>query len=177
VILQGKVRIFTHSFRFSNGVVAAEVGTALKKKGSHLQGWRIGEVIGVGLEGEAKDADGFPLEGAKGLLQSVDDVLTLAGVHAEGGAEHGHLASVVCGEAQQSSDVLGQTRAAPADSGIEIMRAYAVIKAYAFGNSSDIGAQLLGQASEFVDERELCDEEGIGGIFDEFGIAGSSGEH
>jgi hypothetical protein len=169
--------MLTHGSWFSNGVVAADVGTALNKKGSHLQGWRIGEVIGVGLEGEAKDADGLPLEGAEGLLQSADDVLTLAGVNAEGGAEQGHLAAVVCGEAQQSSDVLGQTRAAPADSGVEIVRAYAVVKTYAFGNLSDIGAQLLGEAGEFVDERELCDEEGIGGILDEFGIDGSSGEH
>jgi hypothetical protein len=149
--------MFAHSSWFSNGVVAADVGAAVKKKGSHLQGWRIGEVIGVGFEGEAKDADGCPLEGAKSLLQSADDVLTLAGVHAEGGAEQGHVAPVVCGEAHQSSGVLGQTRATPADSGIEIMRAYAVIKTYAFGNPSDISAQLLGEASEFVDERELCD--------------------
>jgi len=169
--------MLTHSSWFSNGVVAAETGTGLNKKGSHLQGWRVGEVIGVGLEGEAKDADGLPLKGAEGLLQPADDVLTLAGVNAEGGAEQGHLAAGVCGEAQQSSNVLGQTRAAPADSGIEIMRAYAVIETHAFGNLSDISAEMLGEAGELVDERELGDEEGIGGIFDEFGIDRSGGVH
>ena len=82
----------------------------------------------------------------------------------------------VTGEGEEGAGVLAEAGSAPAGAGAEIVRANAMVKADAFGHLGNIGAERLGEGGEFVDEGEFGDQEGIGGVFDEFGIDGLGGE-
>ena len=71
--------------------------------------------------------------------------------------------------AHQRQAVLGEARAAIAGAGMEEFAADAAVEADALGDVLHIGADLLAQIGDLVDEGDLGREEGVGGVFDELG--------
>src|SRR3546814_5806742 len=70
---------------------------------------------------------------------------------------------------QQRQRVLGKARAAIARPCMEEFGADAIVEADAARDVLHIGADLLAEIRDFVDEGDLHREKGVGGIFDEFG--------
>ena len=65
--------------------------------------------------------------------------------------------------------ILGKTRAAEARTGLQVVLADAAVLPHAAGDHGDIGADLLAQVGELVDEGDAHGEIAVGGIFDELG--------
>ncbi len=71
----------------------------------------------------------------------------------------------------QCAGILRKTRAAEAGTGMQELRADAVIEADAARDVLDIRAGPLGQIGDFIDEGDLGREERVGGVFDQLGGA------
>ena len=69
----------------------------------------------------------------------------------------------------QREGVLGEARAAEARAGMQEFGADAVVEADAAGDFLDIGADLLAQIGDLVDEGDLGREKRVRGIFDQLG--------
>ena len=71
----------------------------------------------------------------------------------------------------QRQRVLGKARAAIARPGMQELRADAVVEADAARDLLHVGADLLAQIRDLVDEGDLDRQEGVGRIFDQLGRA------
>ena len=71
--------------------------------------------------------------------------------------------------AHQRAAVLGKARAAIAGPGMQEFAADAAVEADAAGHVLHIGADLLAQIGDLVDEGDLGREKGVGRVFDQFG--------
>ena len=72
---------------------------------------------------------------------------------------------------QQRHGVLGEAGAAVARAGVEELAADAVVEADAARHLLHVGAGLLAQVGDLVDEGDLGGEEGVGRVLDELGRA------
>ena len=108
----------------------------------------------------AAGGDDLARHGALALVVDGDDGLDRADRHAE--IEAG---------LQQRQQVLGKAGAAVAGTGVEELRADAVVEADAVRHLLHVGAGLLAQVGDLVDEGDLGGQEGVGGILDELGAA------
>ena len=79
--------------------------------------------------------------------------------------------AVVLRGLDQRQRVLGEARAAVAGAGVQEFRADAVVEADAARDVLDVGADLLAQVGDLVDEGDLGREEGVGGVLDQLGGA------
>ena len=82
----------------------------------------------------------------------------------------------VAGQHLQRADVLGKQRPAVADAGAQEGGADALVEAHPAGDLGDVGADLLADVGDLVDEGDLGREEGVGGELDHLG-AGDVGAH
>ena len=77
-------------------------------------------------------------------------------------------ASASCAGLDQRHRVLGKAGAAVAGPGVQEFRADAVVQADAARDVLDVGADLLAEIGDLVDEGDLGREKGVGRIFDQF---------
>ncbi len=78
---------------------------------------------------------------------------------------------VSCAVLISATRVLGKARAAVARAGVQELAADAVVEADAARDLLHVGADLLAQVGDLVDEGDLGGQERVGGVFDEFGGA------
>ncbi len=71
--------------------------------------------------------------------------------------------------ADERPTVLRKARAAEARTGMQKLAADAAIEADPLGHVLDIGADPFAQIGDLVDKGDLGREEGVGGVFDQFG--------
>ncbi|MNC40026.1 hypothetical protein D3C75_887150 [compost metagenome] len=75
------------------------------------------------------------------------------------------------GAAAQGLQVLGEARAAKTAAGIDEVVADARVRADATAHHFDVGAQVLGQVGDFVDEGNLGGQHAIGCVLGQLGTA------
>ena len=92
-------------------------------------------------------------------------------VDGDGGLDQPQRAAVVLRGLDQRQRVLGEARAAIAGAGMEELGADAVVEADAARHLLHVGADGFAEIGDLVDEGDLHREEGVGGIFDQFGGA------
>src|SRR5262245_15515035 len=68
----------------------------------------------------------------------------------------------------QGADVLWKARAPKTRPGMQKLRSDPVVEPDAAGNLLHIGPNLFAQICDLIDEGDLCRQERIGGVFDEF---------
>ena len=153
-------------------IVGADLGAGILQRRDQRDRGRVAHVVGVGLEGQPQHgngaaahvaaADGDDLARHRPLALVVDggDGLDDAAGRAE-----------VVGRLHQGQRVLGKAGAAEARTGVEEFRADAVVEADAARDVLHVGAGLLAQVGDLVDEGDLGGEEGVGGVLDELGRA------
>ena len=76
--------------------------------------------------------------------------------------------AVVLAGLDQRQRVLGKARAAVAGSGVKELAADALVEADAARHVLHVGADLLAQIGDLVDEGDLRRQKGVGGVFDQF---------
>ena len=84
--------------------------------------------------------------------------------------------AVILGGAHQRQRVLGEAGAAVAGAGMQELAADAAIQPDAARHVVHVGADLLAQIGHLVDEGDLHRQEGVGGVFGQFGGL-DAGEH
>ena len=75
----------------------------------------------------------------------------------------------VAGQHLQRADVLGEAGAAVADPGAQEGGADPLVEAHPAGDLADVGADLLADVGDLVDEGDLGRQEGVGGELDHLG--------
>src|SRR5690606_35213221 len=81
----------------------------------------------------------------------------------------GHGVLVAAGQRQDGLGVLAEARTTPADASVQELPADARVEAYRPGYLGDVGADLLRQSGELVDEADLGGEERVGRVLGELG--------
>ena len=154
------------------GIVGADLGARVLQRRDDVERGRVAHVVGVGLEGQAEDRDRLAAHRA---AAGGDDL-----------AAHGALALVVDGRHRlddadrrivvlrgldQRQRVLREAGAAIARARMQELGADAVVEADAARDVLHVGADLLAEVRDLVDEGDLDGEEGVGGVFGQFGRA------
>ena len=103
--------------------------------------------------------------------QLVDHPPLLQLVHLDHRVEQLEVVAGVPGEHLERLDVLGKARAPVADAGPQERGADALVEAHAAGHLADVGADLLADIGDLVDERDLGCQEGVGGELDHLGAS------
>ena len=89
-------------------------------------------------------------------------------VHGDHGLDDADGRAHLLRGAHQRQAILGEARAAIARPGMEELAADAAVEADALGDVLHIGADLLAQIGDLVDEGDLGGKEAVGGVFGEF---------
>ena len=92
-------------------------------------------------------------------------------VDRHGGLDQAQRRAGILGGLGERQRILGEAGAAIAGAGVEELDADAVVEADAARDVLHVGADLLAEVGDLVDEGDLHGEEGIGGILDQFGRA------
>ncbi len=90
-------------------------------------------------------------------------------VFADDRLDDAHRRARLLRRAHQREAVLGKARSAEARPGMQELAADAAVEPDAARHVLDVGADLLAQIGDLVDEGDLGGEEAVGGVFDEFG--------
>jgi len=90
--------------------------------------------------------------------------IELRRVGLQGRAQHARVDTALFGNSRESRDVLREARAAEAQTGMEERRADAAIAAGAVDDVVDVGADLLANVRDLVDERYLGRQERVGRV-------------
>ena len=136
-----------------------------------LEGGRFADVVGVGFEGQAQDADDLVIQIAEGFAQLEDQAAALVAVDLHHGLQQLGMRAVQDGHVRQGFDIFGETASAPAQAGVQEGAADAFVEPHAAGDFANVGAKLFTDIGDLVDEGDPGGQEGVGGVFDHFGGA------
>ena len=154
------------------GVDDGELGPPRPQPPGDVQGRRVAEVVGVGLERDAQHRHllaGQPP--AHGLLRERDRMIAAApvdGVHLAQERE-GLVDAQLPGPGHERPDVLGEAAAAEPDAGLEELLPDPVVVADGLGQPGHVPAGRVTQLGHRVDERDLRGEERVGGHLHQLG--------
>ena len=103
------------------------------------------------------------------LLKLPDHPPLLELVDLDDGPEELEVVAAVPRELLERRDVLGEAGAAEADPGTQELRPDAVVEPHPLGDLEHVGAGLLADVGDLVDERDLGGQESVGGELDHLG--------
>ena len=129
----------------------------------------LAHVVGVGLEGEAEQRHALAEQRAEVLLELADHAPLLQLVDLDHRGQQLEVVAGVAGQHLQRGHVLGEAGAAVADPGAQEGGADPLVQAHAAGDLADVGADLLADVGDLVDEGDLGRQEGVGGELDHLG--------
>ena len=122
-----------------------------------------------GLKARPSSADLLAHERAEVLLELGHHAPLLQLVDLDHRVEQLEVVARVAGELLERGDVLREAGAAEADPGLQELRADPVVEAHALGDLDHVGAGLLADVGDLVDERDLRGQERVGGELDHLG--------
>ena len=102
-------------------------------------------------------------------VQLLHDAALLQLVHLDHGGEKLEVVPGITSKLLERFKILRETGAPVADPGSQERRADALVEAHAAGDLADVGADLLADVGDLVDEGDLGREEGVGGELDHLG--------
>ena len=153
-------------------IVRAHLRAHVEQPGHQRDRRRLAHVVGVGLEGEAEHGDGLAAQTAAGGVGNLARHRALAVVvDRQHRLDDPQRHVVIERDLDQRAGVLREARAAEARTGMQEFRADAVVEPDAARDFLHVGADLFGKIRDLVDEGDLGGEEGVGGVFDQFGGA------
>ena len=138
---------------------------------------RRADVIGVGFEREPPDGDLLVLEHPERLADFRDKAVALCPVDPLDLFEQGERHAEILADGDECGDVLGKTRAAVADSGVEEVASDPAVHADPVGDLLDIRAAGLADLGDGVDVGNFQGEERIGCVLDELGRVDVGHQH
>ena len=123
----------------------------------------------LGLKASPSSATRLPTRAPRCLLQLADHAALLQLVDLDHGVQQLEVVAGVAGELLERVDILGEAAASEADPGLQELRPDAVVEAHPACDLDDVGAGLLADVGDLVDERDLRRQEGVGGQLDHLG--------
>ena len=129
-----------------------------------------------GLKVRPSSATRLPRRRPRPLLQLADDAALLQVIDLDDGVQELEVVAGVAGELLERLHVLGKAGAAVADAGLQEVRPDAVVEPHAVGHGAHVGAHVLADVGDLVDERDLGGQERVGGVLDHLG-GGHGGAH
>jgi len=151
------------------GVVSGNDGAFGDEAIDEFDGDGVADVIGIGFEGEAPDGDFFVFEDPESFAEFGDEAFEHVFVDAFDFFEEFEGGTELATDGDEGFDVFGEAGAAVAEAGVEEIATDAFIHADAIGDHFDIGAAGFADGGDGIDVANFEGEEGIGGVFDEFG--------
>ena len=122
-----------------------------------------------GLKASPSSATRLPASAPRCSLQLADHAPLLQVVDLDHRVQQLEVIAGVAGQLLERVDVLGEAAAAEADPGLQELRADAVVEAHPARDLDDVGAGLLADVGDLVDERDLRRQEGVRGELDHLG--------
>ena len=133
---------------------------------------RFADVVGLALEGKAKDAEALAAQGPEGGAHLGEEALLLLDVDLFDFGEEVEVDAKLLGDGAEGGYVLGEAGAAVTDAGTEESRADAAVEAHAAGYLLDVGVGGFAEIGDGVDEGDLQGEKGVGGVLDDLRALG-----
>ena len=137
----------------------------------HLRNFKAGrlsQVVRVGLEGQAKEADHPSLKSLQAFSEFVDRKHSLIAIDVHDCVQELGVVVETLRQRRQGLDVLRKARAAITDACVEEARPDPLVEAHAFGNEGGIRIDPLTDSCDLVDERDSRGQERVGRVFDHF---------
>ena len=122
-----------------------------------------------GLNARPSSATSLPTSEPEVLLQLRHHAPLLQLVDLDHRVEQLEVVARVARELLERGHVLREAGAAEADPGLQELRPDAVVEAHAAGDLDHVGAGLLADVGDLVDERDLRGQERVGGELDHLG--------
>ena len=128
----------------------------------------MSSVFGLERQPEQRHAS-CPTSEPEVLLQLADHPPLLQLVDLDHRGQQLEVVAGVAGELLERRDILGKARAAEADPGLQEVRADPLVEAHPPRDLEHVGAGLLADVGDLVDERDLGRQERVGGELDHLG--------
>ena len=125
----------------------------------------------LGLKASPSSAISLPTSGPRCFWSFDDHAPLLQLVDLDHRVEQLEVVARVARQLLERRDVLGEARAAEADPRLQELRPDAVVEPHAARDLDDVGARLLADVGDLVDEGDLRGEERVGGELDHLGAA------
>ena len=127
------------------------------------------QVVRVGLESQTQQADHLAVHVAHCVLEFLERAIDESVVDGVGRAYQRRVVAVFAGHVDQRRHVLGQTRTAVADAGMQELVPDAAVEAHAARHFVDVRTHQLADVRHLVDERDLRGQKCVGGVLDHLG--------
>ena len=155
-----------------HGVIARDNRALVLEHTRNFERGRLANVVGVWFKGQPQDAYLLAVQATFERFAQVEDgPAAHVAVDLHDGAQQRRVRAVHERHVLERLHILGEAGAAIAQPRIEELIANAPVKAHALRHLLHIGAQLLANQRNLVDEADLRREKGVAGILDHFGGA------
>jgi hypothetical protein len=150
-------------------IVRADLRAGLLEAADQRDRRGVAHVVGLRLEREAEEGDRLAADVADRLLHFDDHPFFDVVVHAEDRFDDLEVVAVALGDVGDGGGVLREAGAAEAGAGLEELRTDARVEADAAGDVLHVGAELLTEDGDLVDERDLRGQEAVRRVLDQLG--------
>ena len=125
-----------------DGVVGREGRLVFREFVDHFDGFGIAHVVGIGLEGQAKDPKALSLQVLHDFLDSADEARRAFRVYRDHRFQNVEVLAEFLRRVDQRQRVLWKARAAVAQTRGEELLADALVRAHALGHQGHVGADV-----------------------------------
>ena len=148
--------------------------TALLQQRLHQQnGGRFADIVGASLERQAQHAQTLAPQSPQSGAHFAQEALALVLIDAHDLVQQPELVSALPRHRAECHQVLGKTRSAVADSGIQKARTDAAVGPDALANLLHVRSHRFANRCDRVDKRNLHGQKSVGGVLDQFGALGA----
>src|SRR6266403_1585695 len=165
----GDVRKFVFCLLHSLWVVCANAGALSHEAFRDVQGGSKSHVIGIRLECQSPNREGFATQDPEFFLHFCYELLSSSQIDLLDFFEQREVTSKAFADANESLKIFGETKTTEADTGIQEGLSDTLIAADALGYLGDVRASRFTCISHQIDERNLHGQERVGGMLYKFG--------
>jgi hypothetical protein len=112
-----EVREAAASFFHGLRIIGAKARAGVTKALDQLHRGSEADVVGIGLEGQAEDANLLVLEHPERIVNDPEKTIDTLAIDALGFAQHGEIHAVALGETNEGLKILGEAESAEAEAG------------------------------------------------------------
>ena len=152
-----------------DGVAGVDVSAFVDHGLDHLERRRIANVIGVGLERQAKHRHPLAFDHPQSFEDFGDEALDALFVDALGGFEDVEVHADRAGEMHEGLQVLREAEATEAQAGTQELAADAGVQTHRVGHFLDVGADAFAEIGDDVGVADFQREERVGSVLDQLG--------
>ena len=163
------------AFSMATGSVTRNDGVFREQAANHFDGRREADVVGIGLEGQAQDADLLFLDDPQRLAHFFDELIDAALIDGSVSLSSVKSTPWLSARCDERLNILGQAESAKTEAGIQELRADARIQSHGASHFLDVAAQTFAEVGKHIGVGNLEAQERVRGVLDQLG-AGDGGD-